>query len=232
MRVVNLAADGASSALTFPIATLPDPMDDGRLGWNAVVPDAEGRWIVTGDAGLHLRDGATGELIATLAEGDERLPARYLADARVRFLADGRIVVGGGPDGTQAKPPYASLQVFDPTGVKLGETRLDSWPGGLTVGPEVARGRVAVSSFRSPYLAEDTLVVDVAEGRVVERLPGLRPAMGFFWNVSAVPTDTGPTSVHYVRDVEGRVIRIDFATGERKIVAGPGAPRGERISAR
>jgi hypothetical protein len=29
-----------------------------------------------------------------------------------------------------------------------------------------------------------------------------------------------------------RLVRIDFATGERKIVAGPGAPRGERISAR
>jgi hypothetical protein len=92
----------------------------------------------------------------------------------------------------------------------------------------VAPGRVAVSSFRAPYLSEDTLLVDVGEGRVVERLSGLRPALGFFWNVSAVPTDAGPTSVHFFRDVEGRVIRIDFASGERKVVAGPDAPRGER----
>jgi hypothetical protein len=35
--------------------------------------------------------------------------------------------------------------------------------------------------------------------------------------------------VHFFRDVEGRVIRIDFASGERKVVAGPDAPRGERI---
>jgi hypothetical protein len=28
------------------------------------------------------------------------------------------------------------------------------------------------------------------------------------------------------------VVRIDFATGERKVVAGAGAPRGERISVR
>ena len=90
---------------------------------------------------------------------------------------------------------------------------------------------MAVSSFRSPYLAEDTLVVDVGDGRVVERLSGLRPAIGFFWNVSGVPADAGPTSVHFFRDVEGRVIRIDFATGERSVVAGPGAPRGERLRA-
>ena len=60
---------------TFPIATLLDPMGDGRLGWNAVVPDAEGQRIVTGDAGLHLRDGATGELIATLVEGSRAIPS-------------------------------------------------------------------------------------------------------------------------------------------------------------
>jgi hypothetical protein len=35
--------------------------------------------------------------------------------------------------------------------------------------------------------------------------------------------------VHFFRDVEGRVVRIDFATGERRIVAGPGAPPGERF---
>jgi hypothetical protein len=89
-----------------------------------------------------------------------------------------------------------------------------------------------VSSFRAPYLPEDTLLVDLGEGRVVERLSGLRPDAGFFWNVSAVSADAGPTSVHFFRDVEGRVIRIDFASGERTVVAGTGAPRGERISVR
>ena len=47
-----------------------------------------------------------------------------------------------------------------------------------------------------------------------------------------VSSPEGPTSVHFFRDVEGRVIRIDFATGERKTVAGPGAPPGQRISVR
>jgi hypothetical protein len=30
----------------------------------------------------------------------------------------------------------------------------------------------------------------------------------------------------------GQLVRIDFSTGERKVVAGPGAPPGERVSVR
>ncbi len=69
MRVVDLATDGRSRALTFPIATALDPAG----GWRGVVADAAGRRILTLDGGVRLRDGATGELIATLAEGDGRL---------------------------------------------------------------------------------------------------------------------------------------------------------------
>jgi hypothetical protein len=88
-----------------------------------------------------------------------------------------------------------------------------------------------VSTFRTPYLPEDTIVVDVGDLRVVDRLSGLRPAIAF-WGVSAVSPDARPTGVQFFRDADGRVVRFDFATRERKIVAGPGAPRGERISAR
>jgi hypothetical protein len=89
-----------------------------------------------------------------------------------------------------------------------------------------------VSSIRAWFLPEDTLLVDVGEGRVVERLSGLRPAVGF-WDVSsAAPAGGAVSSVQYFRDVDGRVVRIDFATGERKVVAGTGVVVGERISAR
>jgi hypothetical protein len=225
MRVVDLSEDGRTRALTFPLATTLHGVE----GWRSVTADGAGRRILTLDGGLHLRDGATGELIAMLAEGGRRSPIPEAVSSRGVFLADGRVVVGGGQSGIEANKPRASLQVFDRDGVRLGETRLDLGPGRLSVGPEVAPGRVAASSFRSPYLAEDTLIVDLGEGRVVERISGLRPAVGFFWNVSPVPADAGPTSVHFFRDVEGRVIRIDFASGERKVVAGPDAPRGERI---
>jgi len=217
MRVVDLATDGRSRAVTFPLAVALDPSGV----WRGIVADAPGRRLVTPDGGVRLRDGATGEPIATLAEGDGRLP--------VLFLADGRIVVGGAPGA--GKDPKARLLVFDHDGAKLGERPLELWPWGLTVGPEVSPGRVAVSSFRSPYLSEDTLVVDVGDGHVVERLAGLRPAIGF-WMVSAVPAEGAPTTVHFFRDAAGRVVRIDFGSGERKVVAGPGAPAGERLRVR
>ena len=66
---------------------------------------------------------------------------------------------------------------------------------------------------------------------MVERLPGLRPAIGF-WMAPVVPDEANATTVHFFRDVEGRVVRIDFTSGERKIVAGPGAQVGERLSLR
>jgi hypothetical protein len=147
----------------------------------------------------------------------------------VLFLADGRIVVGGPPSG--AGDVASRLLVFAPDGRKAGEWPVELLPWGLTVGPEVSPGRVAVSSFRSPHQSEETLVVDASDGRVVERLSGLRPAIGF-WNVPAVPAEAGATTVHFFRDAGGRVVRIAFATGERTVVAGPGAPAGERLRLR
>jgi hypothetical protein len=89
---------------------------------------------------------------------------------------------------------------------------------------------VAVSPFRTNLLPEDTLLVDIGDGRVVERLSGLRPPAIGFWNAPATPpAGARLTSVHFFRDVQGRILRIDFATGERKVVAGLGAPPGERI---
>jgi hypothetical protein len=223
MRVVNLAADGASSAMTFPIATLPDPMGDGRLGWNAVVPDAEGRWIVTGDAGLHLRDGATGELIATLVEGSRAIPSLFLADGRI-VVDVSRAAVGG--------PLQPRLRAFDSAGAALGDIDLPRPPWGLSLGPEIAPGRILVSCVRSPVFSVDTLVVDVASRAVVDTLSGLRPAMGFWGAGAEIPAGAGLRTVHFFRDAEERVVRIDFASGERRVVAGTGAAVGERISVR
>jgi hypothetical protein len=219
MRVVDLAGDGASRGVTFPIA----PKLDYGMVWGSVVPDAGGRRIVTRDAGLHLRDGATGALVATVAEDAH--------SHSVLFLADGRIAVTGAGSTREPGPPRTLLRVFDPAGAPLGELRLDLPPGGVRVGPEVAAGRVAISSFPGTLAAADTLIVDVGEGRVVERLSGLWPAVGFLADVSSVvPAGAGVPTAHLFRDTEGRLIRIDFATGERRVVAGPGAPAGERLT--
>jgi hypothetical protein len=219
MRVVDLLADGRSRTSTFPISRALDR----TTAWRGVSADAAGRRLLTRDGGVRLRDGATGALVATLAEGGDWLSTL--------FLADGRVVVGTAVNALGTSPPQVSLGVFDPQGTKLGGTSLDLWPWGLSVGPEVAPGRVLVSTFRTPHQTEDTIVVDAGGLQVVDRFSDLRPAIGF-WGVSAVSPVARPTGVHFFRDAEGRVLRFDFATRERKVVAGPGAPRGERISVR
>jgi hypothetical protein len=218
-RVVDLSADGASSGVTFPVATKVGP----GMAWGFVVPDAEGQRILTRDTGIRLRDGATGALVATLAEGTGSFTGL--------FLADGRIVVAGGAPTTEPGPPRTLLRVFDRAGAPLGELRLDLTPGGLRVGPEVAPGRVAVSSFRGAGRPEDSVLVDLGEGRVVEQITGLWALGNHRWDVSA-GSPAEATRVHLFRDAAGRVVRIDFATGERKVVAGPGAQAGKRFSVR
>jgi hypothetical protein len=219
IAVVDLALDGRSHFVSFAVGTTKTP------GWGSVMPNDDGTRLLTRDGGVRLRDGADGRVIATLTESGGRPAAA--------FLADGRIVVGEGAPGIEAAAtagPAAALTVFDATGVRLGTVRVPIESTGLSLGPEVAPGRILVSAFRSPFLREDTLVVDVGDGRVVERLEGLRPAIGF-WTAPAEPgPGSGPRSVQFFRDTEGRVVRVDFATGERRTVAGPGAPKGERLN--
>jgi hypothetical protein len=217
MRVVDLAADGKSTTTGFPIA---NAFDLPFRSWRAVLPDARGQRLITFDGGTRLRDGSTGALLATLAGSAEHVSAL--------FLSDGRVVVG------EARPdnpgrPAATLRVFNRDGQGLSEMQLDLAPPGVRVGPEVAPGRVLVSSFRSLLLADETLVVDVAAGRVVERLGGLRPAMEAFVGPAATAARPGLGSVHFFQDAAGRVVRLDFASGARTVVTGSGAPRGERF---
>jgi hypothetical protein len=219
MCVVDLAADGRSQTTVFPIAAA---IELPYRSWRAVLPDDEGGRLATVDAGVHLRDGATGALLATLsASGD---------NVTTSFLADGRVVVGESRfRADEPGRPATTLGLFDRDGAKLGEMVLDLRPPGLTVGPEVSPGKILVASFRSPLVDEDTLLVDVAAGRVVERLRGLRPATGFSIGPSASAAGGGPASVQFFRDPAGRVLRIDFATGARTTVAGPGTPPGRRV---
>jgi hypothetical protein len=186
-------------------------------GWPVLLPDATGGRLLIDHGGLELRDGATGSLIATLVAGPGRRAAA--------FTKDGRIVVVEGVQGE------VRLRVFDPSGAKLAEASLDLAAAGLTLqlGPEVAPGRVAVAAG-TPFLASgETLVVDLATLAVVERLEHLVPAPSSMGNVSSPVRPAG--SVHHFLG-RGQLVRIDFSTGQRTIVAGPGAPQGERISVR
>jgi hypothetical protein len=216
MQVVDLDADGRSARSVFPITSAFGPP---TRAWGAVLPDAEGQRIVTFDGGTHLRDGSTGALLATLADSAAAVSAL--------FLSDGRLVLGAARPDAPGRVG-ATLRVFDRDGRSLSEMALDLAPPGVRVGPEIAPGRVLVSSFRSLLVADETLVVDVAAGRVVERLSGLRPAMeGPGPSVSVARPGLG--SVQFLQDAAGHVVRVDFASGTRTIVTGPGAPLGKRL---
>ena len=210
MRVLDLDLDGSTSTSTFELGTAPDPARS-----PLVAADAEGRRLLTNDGGLHLRDGETGALLATLAEGS--------ASVSAAFLADGRVVVA---EGVAAQ---TELRVFDRNGVAVGEATLGIASTGLRVGPEVAPGRVAVAFARS-FAVGETLVVDVAGPEVTDRLAGLLPALPPVWPGGGPSARGGIARAHFFQDAQGRLVRIDFATGERKVVAGPGAPAGERIA--
>ena len=221
MRVVDLAADGASSGRHVPDR-------DGRsirAGWGVVVPDAAAGGSSRWTRGLHLRDGATGELLATLAEGGGRASRRSSSRTDASSSAPRR---AGEPG-----PRTRARRVFDRAGAELGETRLDLCrPGAWARArgrPRARRGVVlpaARSSPRTPWSWTS------ARAGSSSGSAGLRPAIGF-WGARPRSPRAGLASVHFFRDVEGRRrSAIDFATGERKVVAGPGAPRGERISAR
>jgi hypothetical protein len=220
MRVIDLAADGSTTARSFATAVRL-----GLAGAGPVVPDADGRRIVTLDDGLRLRDGADGSPIATLAAGNGTSAPRVAAMLAATFLADGRIVTA---DGAQPGAQHPRLAVFDRTGARLGEALAPLPLVGLGLGPETAPGRVVVSSHRTPVFFEDSLVFDANELRVAGRLENLSPAVGFF-TAPAVPAGAPVSAVQLFRDREGRVLRVDTATGERRIVAGAGAPQGERL---
>lgn len=232
LRVLTLAADGTSSTATFPIG----PTVTHVSGWRVLQPDAAGERIVTAEGGLVLRDGATGAPLARLVEGGGNPPAL--------FLADGRIVVEGrAPDGG---PPFEQphLWVFDRAGTKLADVPLPpSTPGRISIGPEAAPGRILVWSDRGFRPSGRAVLADIASGEIVETLAaGLAPARGF--QLGAPPAaPEGPSRVQFFTAdthafsparIRGpsQLVRIDFATGERKVVVGPGAPSGERISAR
>ena len=71
-----------------------------------------------------------------------------------------------------------------------------------------------------------TLVVDLAARAVVETVRGY--PLPDFWRLGA-PRPAPPT-VHFFVDAKGgAIVRRDFATGEEHVVAGVGAPPGERL---
>jgi hypothetical protein len=218
-RVLDLDTSGRQSWSDF---ALPVSWPGAGPGFAyALAPLGNGSRVLSFDNGVRLRDGRTGVLVATLVEGG--MSWGRLSRWQVGLLADGRIVV------TSLRAGGIRLEVFDHEGAPL--RGLDLGPAGsLTSLPEIAPGRVAVGV--GPSQPGQTVVVDIDTGRVVERIEGLRPAGGSRDGESAAPGASRPDAVSLFRGPDGQLVHLDFATGARQVLAGPGAPHGGRLNIR
>jgi hypothetical protein len=176
---------------------------------------ADGRHLVeTRERNLTLHDGRTGALLATLSED--------LEAPKIRFLSEDRIVVAG------VANRKAILKIFL-EGERESVLRVELGPAASVIlGAEIAPGRVAVAlnSFRSnderAQRAWKLAFVDVATGAVSPGPDGLAPADRFSWWQSAVlpPAEAGTEASTLFLDANGRLVRLDPATGAQTVLLG------------
>ena len=213
--VVTLGSDGSATTSRFALA--PGTGGADASARTLLVPADEGRSVLSLDGALRLRDGATGAQQATL---DEDHP-----QGRVLGLADGGIVF------VTADGPRVLMRTFDREGRPLGSFSLPQSVHGLADVFELPSGRVALA-FGAIYRTAEVVVIDAADGRVVSVLTDLRPNTWFGLPADEPGAVKGVPPARFFWGSEGRLVRVDFATGEQKTVLGPGAPRGERLSVR
>jgi hypothetical protein len=153
---------------------------------------------------LTLHDGSTGALIATL------VPEGRTGGIAATFMRDGRLaVVEWGS--------RVVLRVFSTEGAE--SLSLEIMPTfGFAQVAEVAPGVLAVElPFAGPATGSDSVLVDVSAGHVMRREHGVKPATSswFAGGAQAVP-DVGGLFI----DDRGTLVRLDVATGERRVVLG------------
>lgn len=220
LLVFDLSLDGQSSRRTFAAGPF-------AYATSNVSVDASGTRLLTFDGGIQLRDAADGRLVARLVDAGGSDVARRGGLLAGRILADGRVVTMEGAPADGGRGPRVT--VFGADGAILRQSTIDGGITGLGVGPELPGGRVVLASSRRPMQGEawECHVFDTSTGAVVQKLAGLRPSPSFGWGHE--PTPLPPDAAQLFTDKDGRVLRVDTATGEREVVAGPGAPGGERL---
>ncbi len=209
VRVLDLVRGRQPKTTAFSTSTRLTPFS------SELVADQNGDRLLTLDSGLQLRDGANGAVLASLVEGRPVKGARFLSDGRIAaFEADRQrmVVRVFEPDGREQR----AIEIARPTPMT------DSY-----LGPELRPGRVVVATA-NPLLHRISLVVDLAQGRVVERLDGLRPAPAKGWPGGLTPPQAVARFTDFVDD-GGQLVRIDGQTGKRRVLAGPGAAQGKRL---
>ncbi|HEY3350722.1 MAG TPA: hypothetical protein VGM13_13180 [Thermoanaerobaculia bacterium] len=174
--------------------------------------DAENTSVLT------LHEVPSGAVVATLAEG--------FVNVQARFLTGNRIAVAG-IAGASAK-----LLFFEgEKGWGAPSRSVDLGPAlRIVLGGEIAAGRVAVAllpfegSPAAAHRASKLSIVDAANGSVVSHADGLVPADRFgWWNSSVLPpAEAGVPWTSLFLDADGRLVRLDPATGSRTVLLGKG----------
>jgi hypothetical protein len=154
-----------------------------------------------------LYEGSTGARLATLAES----PRGAATDFDPALLADGRVVV------VESGSTDARLRVFAPDGRELGVFVLGTDVAAAGFGSEITPGVIAVSLRRRTTPRSEIVVFDVDQHRVLRRETGLRAAQpGWFWTTARCLPGS-PGCQLFVTEA-GDLVRLDPATGERKVL--------------
>ncbi len=174
---------------------------------------ADGRYLVgTLDILLTLHDGRTGALLATLSKD--------LEAPKMRFLSGGRMVVAG-IAGASARLLFFEGEKAPARAIELGPA------ASVVLGGEIAPGRVAVAL--NPFRGNDErarkawklAVVDMSAEMVISSLEGLVPADRFsWWSAPLPPAEAGSAASTLFLDANGRLVRLDPATGAQTVLLG------------
>ena len=211
---LSLPSKKSSAVGSFTRETLPHLRlsADARffVGTRSLSDDPAGKRVLT------LHDGRTGTLVATLAD-DLRSP-------QARFLTGNRIAVAG------IAGAGARLLFFEgEKGFAAPARTIDLGPAvRVVLGGEIAPGRLAVSltpfeeNRPTPRSAWKLAIVDAASGSVVTKADGLVPADRFGWWFNSVmaPTEAGSPASLLFLDADGRLVRLDPASGARTVLLG------------
>lgn len=223
----NLAAIDAEIrdlSLSSKKSLVTGRLDLESLSWLRL--SADGRFLVgtrratedaSGPRTVMLLDGRTGARVATLAEG--------LQSAQARLLVGNRIVVAG-----IAKAGARALFFEGERGWSAPARTVELGPAvRITLGGEIDTGRVAISLF--PFEEETKahpraklVVVDAASGAVSQLGEGLVPVdrMGWWIDPVMTPPEAGAPWTSLFLDADGRLVRLDPATGKQTVLLGKG----------
>lgn len=124
------------------------------------------------------------------------------------FLADGRVAV------IVRQPPNADLRLFSPDGQFLFGVPLGG--GHTTLGAEPFPNTISISTTRAGKT--EMVLVDTTSGRVLRRLPDLRPSARWLAGYAETPPPPGTPGAGMVWSSDGKLYLLPSLTEEPRLL--------------